>query len=460
MNQIITEKRLKRPRHSIYYRSLIDDSGAVVKEEAYDCRILVRENNGKKIICIMDAQGGLRKEATRYVNEELMVLGFGTQRQTAGALQLFHTYCDIVHADPMKMTQGDVTGLKHFLLGITVQPVVGFERTLRKDNTVNQIYGMIKKYVKSHADEGWQISAFSQTTVAHLRVPIGTDVSVDIVREKDVNTLRTSSMKNRVAPKHITPKQMERILNSMIAKKDIAGIVISRLQYSYGLRSGEALGVTEEDIVTASDEKGKTIYKIVLRNRITDRLDQSCKGLYHPKRTDEYKNSLYKQSKWEISISKSMYDQLQDYLRISRSPERKSDAWKKNYASDTLADSVENHIGGANHYVFIGTNGRRISGQTWNNHLKSYFLMNDISVDEGLKTSNCSHRLRHGFAMFHAQYSSHPMTLLELQRALRHASPTTCYIYFTPLPEEELALRNSFLDELETLIPEFECKLQ
>lgn len=81
MHQMITEKRLKSPRHSIYYRSLIDDSGTVVREEAFDCRIITQKIDGKTIICIMDAQGGLRRDATRYVNEKLAILGLGTSER-------------------------------------------------------------------------------------------------------------------------------------------------------------------------------------------------------------------------------------------------------------------------------------------------------------------------------------------------------------------------------------------
>lgn len=463
MQEIITERQLKKPRHSIYYRSLIDDSGTVVNEEAFDCRILVNKTNGNDYICIMDASGGLRREATRYVNIELVCPGFGTRRQTAGALQLFYTYCDLTRTDPKNMTIGSVIGMMNFLLGVTVQPVAGSQRTLRKDTTVNQIYGMIKKYVLIHKDQGWNTYAFSQTTNSHVSVPIGKDVAVDVVRAKDVNTLRTNSIVKRLAPKHVTPKQMSGLLQSMIQRKDTTGILISRLQYAYGLRSGEVLGLTEEDVVFETSADGESPYKLILRNRISDRLDQSCKGLFHPKSPDQYEGSLYKQSRWKIDISDSMYNQLWNYIRKTHNQEGKTEKWRRNYDKDMVADCVNKHpLGkvGKNHYIFAGVNGRRMSGKTWNNHLKCYFLENGIPIDEQMKTSNCSHRLRHGFAMLHAQYSEHPMTVLELQRALRHASPTTCYIYYTPLPEEELALRNSFLEEIDTLIPEYQCALK
>lgn len=448
---IISEKPNTKDRHPIYYRTVLDEAGNEVSKERFDCRILTVEQNGIKKICLMDSRGNLREEPTEYINRSVYS-GYWAKRQVADALQLFYTFCDLYGYDPKEITIGQVTEMMNFLSGTSVRPEVGSKRTLRKAGTVNQKYAMIKKYVLSNE---WRINAFMNTKNIRTKTTYGTDIEHEVNRRVDANKLKEDPMRKMTIPKHITPEQMKLIAKRMRENKDTVSLAASRLQYSYGLRSGEMLGITTEDIFQDTDNFGTTTYHIILRNRISDASYQSCKGRYHPTSPDEYGSSFYMGSKWQINISKEMYDQLQRLVRQTREYVSMSPAREKNYKEDSKADSVICY-GRDNRYVFIGRNGRRLSGQTWNNILKRYFLEQNIDIDEGTKKSNCSHRLRHGFAMFHAHYAKYPMSAIQLQQAMRHASSSTCAIYYTPLQKDVDELRGKFLDELDSLIPEFD----
>ena len=106
-----------------------------------------------------------------------------------------------------------------------------------------------------------------------------------------------------------------------------------------------------------------------------------------------------------------------------------------------------------NHYIFLSDAGTVLSGQTWGNYLKKYFVEAGIDLDLGYRENNLSHRFRHGFAMLHAHYRKEPVNALQLKLMMRHKSLSSTMKYFNPTQEEEFKIKEEFVNELETLIP-------
>ena len=104
--------------------------------------------------------------------------------------------------------------------------------------------------------------------------------------------------------------------------------------------------------------------------------------------------------------------------------------------------------------MFLNRYGRVLSDQTWNNKLKKYFQIARIPIDAEIRENNLSHRFRHGFAMFHARFSKKPVSVLELQKMLRHRSVSSTMVYYNPTPEDELRTKAEFLNELYGMMPE------
>ena len=60
---------------------------------------------------------------------------------------------------------------------------------------------------------------------------------------------------------------MQAIAALMKVKKDLCGLCLCILMYGYGLRAGEALGLSTEDL-HKEERDGNVYYSIILRNRI------------------------------------------------------------------------------------------------------------------------------------------------------------------------------------------------
>lgn len=111
-------------------------------------------------------------------------------------------------------------------------------------------------------------------------------------------------------------------IGSMKKKRDLLMLCIFRLCCDHGLRPGEILGLTRNDLVqTVDKETGELLYKVRLRNRLSDRKDQCAKKLRHPFKADHYDTKDFRESSLEIDIDKNMYDFIMQVFNSSRNIE-------------------------------------------------------------------------------------------------------------------------------------------
>ena len=155
-----------------------------------------------------------------------------------------------------------------------------------------------------------------------------------------------------------------------------------------------------------------------------------------------------------VSITYEMLEELTDYINTSH--EYLLSKYPDNYkASSADIVSIEDPPDD-NHYVFLNRYGRVLSAQTWGNHLKNYFAECKIPVDSTVKHNNLSHRLRHGFAMFHAHFvePQKRADVFKLKKMMRHRSISSTYKYYNPTQEDQYKIKTEFQDELYKMIPE------
>ena len=69
---------------------------------------------------------------------------------------------------------------------------------------------------------------------------------------------------------------------------------IVRLMFEHGLRIGEVLGLTLEDLSSSPDRNGLNHYSVVLRNRCSDREWQSAKTLMPVTDRRQYRSVDYR----------------------------------------------------------------------------------------------------------------------------------------------------------------------
>lgn len=449
--EVITE--LQIVRHSVYARMTLDDAGLPAAIEPFDCRIYKRKEEGKTIYIITDKDGNIRRDPYRYLNEIIDYRKDSSKMQIAQALNLFHEWCDITARTPERLTPAEVTEMMKFLRGVTVRPMPNGTRTIRCAKTVNAYYSFIKEYIRK---SGWNTAAFEYRIDYRMETTIG-DVTVNAVRSKDPNRLKTDSLERKRTPKHLTPEEVSRFIKAVIDALDEETFIMSRLQLAHGLRRGEILGITLEDLKKRKNHTtGEYAYYIILRNRCSDAADQHCKELYWPVSPDEYdKESYISTIRWEIKIPEEFYKQIIQYYNDNQT--RFTGERRKRMIRETEADVVEAngpYAGKKNYYIFVNKAGRRLTGQTYNNHLKKYFEQVGIPVDHGVKQTNCSHRLRHTYAMFLSTYGKETATEEQLRILMRHRYVSSGQAYYTPTPEETIKMKERFSESIYEMIPD------
>ena len=450
---LFVTQKMKGTRN-IYYLVSTDTAGIVVNKVPYDCRIKVINDGNKKLIILLDRDGKVRKDVNEYLNDLCASEKYSTRMQRAQGLNLFYLFCDLYAYPPENLTKEMVHQLMNFMLGVSVRPESDGKRTLRHPKTVNTYYCFITKYIK---DKEWSYAAFKETEIYRTETTIN-DVTFNIAHHKDTNKLRVNPLRNTMPPKHLTLEQARALVDETLKDKDITMYLLVRLQIGCGLRSGEALGITIEDIKKRKlPNKDEYHYYIILRNRCSDRPWQHCKTLYQPLSPDEYSKEVYQNTEvGRIDISQDFYNKLMEYIETSWN-EPMSPEWRKRMEKDTLADSVlapTEKNWKPNRYVFLGQNKRCLSGQTYNYRLKKIFNRVGIPVDEGQKQTNCSHKLRHTFAMILTTYGKRKASSQELMLLMRHHSVLSGAAYFTPTEEEAATMREEFTQSIIQLIPE------
>ena len=444
MHQIITEG--KHGRKKVYYACEVDEYGKVINKTIYDFRVKFNKEDNHVEILVLDQDGNVIPEVYHYLNNLCAACAMTSRKQKAYALRDLYLFCGINTYNPKDMNHSQVKEFINFMMGIDIKNEPGYDISYRTAKVINGKLAHIRTFLN---DMDFNINGFVLAKPASKSYTFNMR-DMHSFRTRSVVTARTDPKTFLAPTKHVTPEQMKEMLEIMKAENDIRSICLSSLGYGYGCRRGESLGLTEEDIV--KEDGDETKYRIILRNRTSDREDQYCKELPHPVSDEIYKSDAYINTWVNIPITKRTYDNLEHYIKISRDPKIVGKEMAKKIHELSAADSVYGKKN--NHYVFIGKNGKPYSGQSWNRRLKELFLRVGVGNDEGKRITNCSHRLRHGFGMFHAQYRKEPLSILELMKLMRHASIDSTSVYYNPLPEDELRMRNKLNDEIEIIFTE------
>ena len=244
--------------------------------------------------------------------------------------------------------------------------------------------------------------------------------------------------KNEV-PEHIKLsefKKMMELIDNEESPYTLREKVIISLMYKRGLRIGEVMGLTIEDILQNPDDPNSGL--LVLRNRVSDKKHQHAKGAMKVFSRDDYNTEAYKRCDVgfeTIALPPEMYELLREYIYESRDQFNMTDkAWEnmknKCKADSVFGDEIENY------YTFTSKNYTPISKTGWNRIVKSIFQDIGIILDKNKKRENLNHRFRHGYAMFLLYEMKYPDWMV--QKELRHKSIATLSIYHTPTKEQKL----------------------
>lgn len=424
MNVIKEEKGVQGYQFNIYINKKIIRSIFVQR--------IKRVKDNKTYLFLVNSEGKVIDDVFSYLNYTCNIKSLNAREQAQSALKLLYTYLEIVNKPLSELKRHDILNFSDFLLGLTV---TGNTFTIeccnsRTISTHNYYFDAIRRYMEISNVKN---ELFFQNVNVNKNIY---NRSIEIKKYKS-NYSRDSSF-NNFAPKYISINEYKRIIeyfeNNLSEYKKRDKLIID-LMYLLGLRIGEVLGITLEDIkIHDSDSRAG---KIVLRNRVSEKEYQKAKTCFTPTSINDYNSKVYQlrgKGFQEVYLPYSLMESLNEYIDESRNLFEFSEQKINNIMHKSLADSVESSK--ENYYIFLNKNGGCLSNSGWNKRLKEIYKECGIAIDVGSKNINLSHRLRHGYAMFLTMNMKKDS--LYVMKKLRQRSLSSTDKYFNPTEEEVL----------------------
>ena len=386
---------------------------------------------------IIGTNGKTYLEAYKYLNVELGGESNSTRELALRALKFLYSYIELFNTDIRYLATADINKIKAFLKGGTVtgQYITYDFKTVRQNNTVNNYFGVYRSFLRYL---GVKDNIFEQSggtkKINEVGSAFNSKTTSLVVQSYSINL---KVVESKVVPKYIRYSEYEEIIKVIDDKYSLREKLIVKLMYEYGLRIGEVLGLTLEDIHGEDITKEKGKYRLLLRNRFTDEPWQNAKGCLKVTSRDKYKDQEYYKvgnGVQIIKIKSDMYDLIQEYIDEVVSPFSMSEKTYENYSTRNVADKVSQSEIDRNAYIFISKNYTPIRGGAWKKIMKSIFQDVGIEVDKGKRKDNLNHRFRHGYAMFKILYEGYDE--FRLMNALRHANTTSVTKYFNPTEDD------------------------
>lgn len=438
--------------NEVYYLKEYESSKS---ENSYNEKVdivkITLSKDNFKYIFLYDENKEVIRDTHNYLNNELELLAFNSRDITATALKLLYSFIKLVNLDMNKLEYREINMLKEFLYGYSRSGKnYTFElSTLRGSSTVNKYLSIYRNYLNYLDIEN---EVFNETRV------IGTEKGrIGLLGHTVKNTFQkytindATNVGNNIVPRYIKESEYNQILDIVQGEYNLREEIIVRLMFENGLRIGEVLGLTLEDI----DET-----KIFIRNRVSDKSYQKAKTCFRPKSTNDYKHSTYDTFKIGYQIIKpklEVMDKIYEYIDIAHGQMSKTN--RANYIEGSVADKVSESemLEGNNYYLFLNKNGKSLGISGWNKILRKIFSEIGLVMDKGVKTHNLNHRFRHGFAMKRVRGGA---SAVEIASDLRHNSLSSVMCYFRPT-EEDIYDANTFgaenmLKRIPSLVPDID----
>jgi integrase len=449
MYHMISYQEKKTGNRSDYIKLIINDSGEIVSQRSVSISVFVVHKDKEEYFLLYDEQMNVIHDAFTFLNIDRKDRPLTTRRSDATALRLLYSFLSLSNTSIYNIGDTQFHELVAFLRGITGQPNEYSLKTIRGADTVNHYLSIYRLFFTAR---GIKCAPLFATKTITTDVILGDDYATKVQRVAYKNNVKRPTELQKEVPMYVSPAQFQKLYSVILTAGDTTAQLITHLAYGYGLRLGEILGLTIEDIQERT-ESGNLTPILILRNRVSDQPFQYAKNLMHPTSISQYKKDIeYKKSRSIIHITYDLYDQLVSYVNEfhTKMMEKYPDNYKRGYADVvSVKDAPE-----TNHYVFLNRYGNVLTDQTWNNALKKYYVNAGIVIDHGYKKCNLTHRLRHGFAMFKARFSEHPVDVLKLKELMRHRSIMSTMVYYTPTDDDIFQIKTEFQDDLYKMIPE------
>lgn len=397
---------------------------------------------------IYDSQLAPISECFVFLNFELADSSANHVLIAVTALKLLYSFCEIFKKDIRHFTKLDANNLMHFLKGISRGGnEISLElSTIRSNSTIGLYLSIYRRYVKfigiAHSP------LLPRKLKSEMIILPETETAINI-NPYEIRAKRKYS--SFTVPMYTSVNDFKVIIEVIRNEYTLRDEIIVRLMYENGLRIGEVLGLTLEDIKVVESQH-QEYYYLYIRNRLSDTRDRHAKGCMKIISRKQYSSSDYKKENFgyqKVVIHKYLYEKLVDYINDAHTLD--IGKFQQNYNSFSKADAVTGEIE-SNAYIFLNSIGKPLTANLWNKTLRDIFRKSGLFVDDGNKKHNLSHRFRHGFAMFMIRYKN--IQPYDLKILLRHTSIQSVFQYYRPTEEDVLQLKNDFVSSIYQVLPE------
>lgn len=410
----------------VFYRKwLSDEKKELVKEIRF--KLYSIYINDSEAWILYDSNMNVIEEVFVYLNEEKKYSSKNTKRMIAFSMKLLYEFCDLFELEIRNFNSKNLSDFDYFIMGLNIKGISNsmIFKTQRKRNTRMQYLSFVCEYLKYLCIENLR------------KKPKNNNKNNPLIDDNELIDYRAE------LPMYITKEEYINILNVVNSDYSLRDEIIIRLMRECGMRIGEVLGITLEDLEVVNSSDKKTYGKLILRNRLSDRNDQSCKTLMNITNISQYKSEDYwskEEGYYEILVGKELLMKIDKYIKLNH--EKMSRKKRKNYLTNCKADSVidDEYL---NFYIFLNFRGGSLTQNGWNKTLRQIFTKAGIRLDYKKKEHNLNHKFRHYFAIDNV--INNKLGVIELKDAMRHKSVISSTVYFN-LPDEE---KRVLIDKIE-----------
>lgn len=429
----------------IYYeKAYISEDTEITSSEIIHFKNAKIQYEETEYVFLYDTKMNPVSEIFDYINFELQDASPNHRYTALTAFKFLYCFLELYNLTLDSLTKNDVKNLFSFLQGISKKGTL-YQLdliTLRSYSTINTYITLYRSFIKYL---GYNESPLLKKSMNYKLIFNDESDTPTKIYQYDVGL---QDYKTELStPRYIGVDDFKKILSLIRNEYTIREECIVRLMFENGLRLGEVLGLTNEDIVV--NEKGNFLH---IRNRCSDSPDQLAKGCMTVKNRRQYQTKAYKSKDigyQVVYLSDNLLNKINDY--VNEFHMNNSVKFQSNYEQFTMADSIEDS-NNDNFYIFINSIGKPLSGNLWGKTLRSIFEKSGLNVDKNQRETNLSHRFRHGYAMFMVKYKN--AEAHTLKTLLRHHDINSVKHYYRPTDEEIIEKRTDLVNSIYDVIPE------
>ena len=303
----------KHNDNEIFYESeILDNKKSFCTNEIY-YRSVIRNKDGVTYMILYDTHMNPISDVFEFLNFYCSSQSINTRIKSLQALKFLYSFQSIVNKDLEDYKSADINEFKYFLRGYSYQgQSLSFEfSTLRNSETINGYLSVYRQFLNYLGKENEALNAKSPRTTLLSLPDCDVDYKVDRYRSNEKTPIKVVEV-----PRYINVDQFQQIIQLVRDKHTPREEIIIRLMFQCGLRIGEVLGITADDLVM--EEIDDTYYPVLyIRNRLSDKFFQQAKTCMKVQNRKDYKSKSYKLKGYgyqKVVVPEDLFDLIDKYI--------------------------------------------------------------------------------------------------------------------------------------------------